>query len=74
MAYEFDQEDDKKFNKKKIDILYLLNNKDRKGKPKKIKRYNIKYDEKQTKLLGHFKIIKTNFNSSMSSWPLIILI
>ena len=46
LVYENDPDDDKKFNKKKRDILYLLNNKDRKSKPETIKKYNIIYDEK----------------------------
>ena len=46
MVFENDPEDDKKFNKKKNDILYLLNNKGRSSKPETLKKYNIIYDEK----------------------------
>ena len=46
LVFENDPEDEKKFNKKKNDILYLLNSKGRSSKPETIKKYNIIYDEK----------------------------
>ena len=41
-----DPDDERKFNKKKNDILYLLNSKGKTSKPETITKYNIVYDEK----------------------------
>ena len=46
LVYENNPDEEKKFNKKKNDILYLLNNKGKKSKPATIKNYNILYDDK----------------------------
>ena len=47
LAYENNDEDIKKFNKRRNDIIYLLNN-GKKSKTETINKYNIKYDD-QTK-------------------------
>jgi hypothetical protein len=44
-VFQNNPDDEKKFNKKKKDIIYLLN-KGRKSKPDTIKKYGILYDEK----------------------------
>ena len=49
MVYENDPNYDKTFNKKKKDILYLLNKNDRKSKTKPNKKYDIKYDSELRK-------------------------
>ena len=46
LVFEKDPDEKKKTNKKRKDILYLLNNKGKTSKPTTMKNYNILYDDK----------------------------
>ena len=50
LAYENNDEDTKKFNKRRKDIIYLLNN-GKQSKTTTIDKYNIKYDDKNNKFV-----------------------
>ena len=45
-SYEETKDDEKHFKKKRRDILYNLNTKKRTGREDKLKKYDIKFDEK----------------------------